>query len=113
MITMNIDVSDGLMNGVMGTVVNIVKDAEEVNVKVILVEFDNSDVGQNARSQILYKKMNRNAVPVVPYQASFQINSSASCTASRLQFPLKLSWTVTIHKCQGLTLNEIVVDMTP
>ena len=113
MITTNIDVSDSLTNGVMGMVVNIVKDAEEVNVKVILVEFDNSDVGQNARNQSLYKKMNGNAVPIVPYQASFQINSSSSCTVSRLQFPLKLSWAVTTHKCQGLTLNEIVVDMTP
>ena len=113
MITTNIDVSDGLMNGVMGMIVNILKDEEEVNVKIILVKFDNSDVGQSAKSQSLYKKVDRNAVPFVPFQASFQINSSSSCTASRLQFPLKLSWAVTIHKCQGLTLDEIVIDMSP
>ena len=62
MITTNIDVSDGLTNGVMGTIVNILKDEDEVNVKVILVKFDNSHVGQSARSQSLYKKVNRNAV---------------------------------------------------
>ena len=90
MITTNIDVSDGLTNGVMGTIVNILKDEDEVNVKVILVKFDNSDVGQSARSQSLYKKVNRNAVPIVPFQVSFQINSSSSSNASRLQFPLKL-----------------------
>ena len=113
MITTNIDVSDRLTNGVMGMIVNILKDEEELNVKVILVKFDNSDVGQSAKSQSLYKKVNRNAVPIVPFQASFQINSSSSCTASRLQFPLKLSWAVTIHKCQGLTFDEIVIDMSP
>ena len=114
MIITNIDVSDGLTNGVMGTIVNILKDEEEVNVKVILVKFDNSDVGQSGRSQSLYKNINnRNAVPIVPFQASFQINSSNSCNASRLQFPLELSWAVTIHKCQWLTLDQIIVDMSP
>ena len=113
MITTNIDVSDGLTNGLMGTIVNILKDEEEHNVKVILVKFDNSDVGQSARSQSLYKKINRNAVPIIPFQALFQINSSSSCNASRLQFLLKLSWAVMIHKSQGLTLHQIVVDMSP
>ena len=59
MITTNIDVSDGLTNGVMGMIVNIVKDEVEVNVKVILVKFDNSDVGQNEKGQSLYKKVNK------------------------------------------------------
>ena len=31
----------------------------------------------------------------------------------RSQFPLTLAWAVTMHKCQGLTLPEIVIDMTP
>ena len=72
MITTNIDVSDGLTNGVMGTIVNILKYEEEVNVKVILVKFDNSDVGQSAKSQSLYKKVNRNAVPVFHFRHHFR-----------------------------------------
>ena len=29
-----------------------------------------------------------------------------------MQFPLTLAWAVTIQKCQGLTISEIVIDMT-
>ena len=28
------------------------------------------------------------------------------------QSPLTLTWAVTIHTCQGLTLPEIIIDMT-
>ena len=41
------------------------------------------------------------------------IRGRKSCQASHTQFPLTLAWAVTIHKCQGLTLPEIVVDMSP
>lgn len=31
----------------------------------------------------------------------------------RQQFPLKLAWSITIHKAQGLTLNDVWVDLGP
>ena len=46
-------------------------------------------------------------------QAVFPVNGKTSFQASQTQFPLVLSWAITIHKYQGLTLPEIVVDMTP
>ena len=53
MITTNIDVSDGLTNGAMGFVSNIVMDTLSQDIKAILVVFDNSDVGEDARPRSL------------------------------------------------------------
>ena len=53
------------------------------------------------------------SVPIHRKQTSFAVGEKESCQGSRTQFPLALTWAVTIHKCQGLTLPEIVVDMTP
>ena len=36
-----------------------------------------------------------------------------SFQVTRSQFPLTVAWAVTKHKCQGLTLPEIVIGMTP
>ena len=46
MITTNIDVSDGLTNGGMGTVTNVVIDQTIGKISVILVAFDSEHVGQ-------------------------------------------------------------------
>ena len=50
MLTTNIDVSDGLTNGAVGTVKYVITEEIMKRVKVILVEFDNRDVGQEAKS---------------------------------------------------------------
>ena len=42
----------------------------------------------------------------------FLYRKNASFQATRSQFPLRLTRAVTIHKCQGFTLPEIIIDMT-
>ena len=105
MITTNIDVADGLTNGAMGTVTNVILDQTTGKMNVILGAFDSQHVGQETRCTSIYHTLHQNAVPIHLTQTSFQ--------ATRTHFPLTLAWAVTIHKCQGLTLPEIVIDMTP
>ena len=112
MIATNIDVTDGLTNGAMGTVTNVVIDQTTGKMSVILVAFDSEHVGQGAMYTSVYNSINQNAVPIHQTQATFPIQKKASFQAIRTQFPLTLAWAVTINKCQGLTLSEIVIDMT-
>ena len=79
----------------------------------ILVSFDSKYAGQEAMHTSVHKSPNQNAVPIYQTQATFPIQKKTSYQATRSQFPLTLAWAVTIHKCQGLTLPEIVIDMTP
>ena len=113
MITTNFDVSDGLTNGAMGTVTNVVIDERTGKMSTILVSFDSKHVGQEAMHTSVHKSTNQNAVQTYQTQATFPIHKKASYEATRSQFSLALAWAVTIHKCQGLTLPEIVIDMTP
>ena len=64
MITMNIDVVDGLTNGAMGTVTNVVIDQTIGKMSVILVAFDSEHVGQETRHTSLYNSLHQNAVPI-------------------------------------------------
>ena len=74
MITTNIDVSDGLTNGSMGTVTNVVIDERTGKMICILVVFDSKDLGQEAIHMSAYKNTNQNAVPIYKTQATFPIH---------------------------------------
>ena len=74
--------------------------------------FDNTTIGKHAKTISVYKHINSDAVPI-EMQVNFCVDCKSSCQGTRKQFPLTLSWAVTIHNCQGLTINETVVDITP
>ena len=97
----------------MSTVTNVVIDERTGKMICILVAFDGKHVGQEAIHTSVYKNKNQNAVPIYKTQATFPIHKKHHVKQQEVRFPLTLAWAVTIHKCQGLTLPEIVIDMTP
>ncbi len=110
MLTANVDVSDGLVNGDRGEVVHFIRKPNG-GVITILLKFDNSSVGQVAIQSSKYRTSYSNAVPLTKHEAMFLAMGKRGSEVTRLQFPLTLAWATTIHKVQGLILDEIVVDM--
>ena len=101
MLTSNLWVDIGLVNGAIGTVAAICyRNGESPpNLPVaVTVKFD------SYRGPTLPD----GTVPITPLRRTWS-TSAGSC--SRLQLPLKLAWAVTIHKAQGLTLDKVVIDV--
>ena len=110
MLTTNVDVADGLVNGARGEVVHVVTNNNS-EVTSVLVKFDNSTVGAKSIQTSPHRSRLPHAVPLMKYEVVFFAKGKRGSEIKRLQFPLTLAWATTIHKVQGLTLDEIVVDM--
>ena len=110
MLTVNVNVTDSLVNGARGEVIHIVTVASR-KVKTILVKFDDENVGREAIRASQHRDRFSNAVPISRVEVKFNARGKRGSEVTRSQFPLTLAWATTIHKVQGLTLNEIVVDM--
>lgn len=115
MITRNVDTSDGLVNGMLGTVVGFYPqpdpNSSSFSPSFVLIILDDPEAGQAARQKYhsavaIYPK----ATPVGKVEVRFKVGRYRVAQVSRRQFPLKLAWSSTIHKVQGLTLSEVVVS---
>ena len=88
MLRRNLDIAQGLVNGALGTVAAITKE-------YIQVTFDHT-------SNLPFK--------IDRIRSKFQI--LCRFYVHRKQFPLILAFAVTIHKCQGLSLDCAIVDLS-
>ena len=62
-LTSNIDVADGLVNGVRGIIQKIIINEDGV-VNTILVKFDNKGIGQKAKTSSQYNRTHGDAIPI-------------------------------------------------
>ncbi|XP_030019009.1 uncharacterized protein LOC115439319 [Sphaeramia orbicularis] len=106
MLCRNIDVVDGLVNGACGTVTHIEFGEDKSFPLTVYVKFDDEKIGSQRRKQRSHAAVEcRNSTAIDPVQ-----ESATARGGLRRQFPLRLAWACTVHKVQGLTVDEAVVS---
>ncbi|XP_053596153.1 ATP-dependent DNA helicase PIF1-like [Microplitis demolitor] len=91
MLRRNIDVTLGLVNGAIGTVISIPKSIDGRKIHGVNLDFGSGKVNTIERAKVKFQLLER----------AFVI---------RKQFPLCLSYAVTIHKSQGLSLKNALIE---
>ena len=121
MLLHNIDIADGLVNGVTGNVLDFAYRTIEGKRKIIavIVKFDDDEIGKQCRKEHLNfhpKVKNENGVPIFYQQIVHQAENrrskkKAGKNLSFKQIPLVLAFAFTGHKLQGRTITnqDIVV----
>jgi ATP-dependent DNA helicase PIF1 len=95
----------GLVNGLIGIVIDLIWEADQDSNIIlpftILIQFDEY-------SGPVFPGCNAGIVPVFTELNQFNYKS-APCT--QMQFPLHLTYAITIYKSQGLTLSKVVLNL--
>ena len=113
-LTLNVDVSDGLTNGAECVVQDIdYRVVESQRPSIIWVTFSDASIGNKQRREysFLFKDKMENLTPIFEITRQFKISNRNQFQVLRRQFPLRAAAAKTIHRCQGDTLNEFVVDL--
>ena len=117
MLIFNIDVSDLLCNGAVGTVLGIEND-QKGSIRALIIRFDNPDAGRNSRANnhSMTKKYPGGTV-IKKMEREYSLardQGLISSTARLIQFPIVLAWAVTVHKFQGQTVKtpqKVAIDL--
>lgn len=110
-LTANIDVNDGLSNGSSSVLRLIEYKTDSNRPSIVWVEFDDEKIGSETRRKyghLINRNVEKSWTPIFDIKRSFVYRYKSY---ERIQFPLKPAAAKTIHKSQGDTLNEVVVDM--
>lgn len=88
----------------MGTVMKIDMRSGRSLPNIVFIHFDQENVGRGAK---IKKTINeKTCVGIRPSNEDISFRNGV-----RKQFPLQLAWACTIHKVQGLTVKQCVVDL--
>lgn len=116
MITINIDIGDGLVNGVSGILKHIEFEENSTVPKILYIQFESDQTGQKMRREHESNMENKpnidkNWVPIKQISKEISMSKNAFFQAFRKQFPVTPAEAYTIHKSQGSTYQSVCVDM--
>ena len=106
---------DGIVNGARGFVQAIqVSKENPQKVDVIWIIFKNESIGRLYRFEHNHLRHNfdpghKLATPILPSRKNFKLKFG-NVEYQRQNFALSLAYSVTAHKCQGETLEEVIID---
>ena len=107
---------DGIVNGARGYVQAVqISEIDSDQVEIIWVVFNNEKIGRLYRfeNNNLRQKFNPGhalATPILPERKKF---AHGNVEYQRTNFALSLAYALTAHKCQGETLEEVIIDFGP
>ena len=114
-ISVNINVEDGLANGTTGKVKFIEYKIEGSNrPSIIWMKFEDPRIGKATREKYFQRgfynsNIQRDWTPIFEVERTFLYKFKMY---QRIQFPLRPAAAKTVHKGQGITEDEVVVDLT-
>ena len=103
----NIDTSDGLTNGQLGILIDVIRTNDGTFAKFI-IEFKNGNVGNQSRQnnpKLAAKYPNGTVIEKVSFSYTLSKKSTVgSSKPTLIQFPIKVAKAITAHKIQGQTI---------
>ena len=106
MLTVNIDMQDCLINGQIGSIRHI--EFAQCSACKVYIKFSDEQAGSKAKRSSYLGRQN-SWIPIEKYETEILIKKeSASPSIKSTQFPLTLGCASTVHKVQGLSLEQVI-----
>ena len=108
---------DGLVNGARGHIDSIqVSKTNSNEIMVVWVIFKDRNIGKRLSFDLKHLKVDhkpnhKDAIPILKQKKQFTINKG-EIKFQRYQFPLTIAYAITAYKCQGETLEEVIIDFS-